>query len=109
MKYRPQVPDRFESVEEARALFRALFCWYNHQHRHSGLALLSPATVHAGKGEAAIKARAKVLDAAYAAHPERFVKNPPRPDALPQSVWINPPVAVEPSREGSGDANAAAA
>ena len=108
MKYRPQVPDRFESVEEARALFRDLFCWYNHQHRHSGLALLSPATVHAGKGEGAIKARGKVLDAAYATHPERFVKNPPQPDALPQSVWINPPVPVEPSRDGSGDVNATA-
>jgi putative transposase len=108
MKYRPQVPDRFESVEEARALFRDLFCWYNHQHRHSGLALLSPATVHAGKGEDAINARAKVLGAAYAARPQRFVKNPPRPDALPKSVWINPPAQAEPSREGSGDTHAAA-
>jgi putative transposase len=106
MKYRPQMPDRFGSVEEARELFRDLFHWYNHEHRHSGLALLTPATVHSGKGEAAIQARAKVLDAAYAAHPQRFVKNPPRPEALPQSVWINPPVKVEPSRDGSGGTDA---
>jgi len=110
MKYRPQVPDRFESVEEARALFRDLFCWYNHQHRHSALALLTPATVHSGKGEAAITARAKVLEAAYASHPQRFVNKPPRPEALRPEVWINPPVSpAEPSREGSGDADAATA
>jgi putative transposase len=101
MKYRPEVPDRFESADQARVLFRTLFCWYNEEHRHSALALLSPATVHAGKGEEAIRARAKVLDAAYAAHPERFVKRPPRPDALPDSVWINPPVLADPSRDGS--------
>ncbi len=110
MKYRPQVPDRFGSVEDARALFRELFCWYNHQHRHSGLALLSPATVHAGKGPEVIRARAAVLSAAYAAHPERFVNRPPQPEALPTEVWINRPVKlVEPSRDGSGDAHAAAA
>ena len=110
MKYRPQVPDRFGSVEEARTLFRELFCWYNHEHRHSGLALLSPATVHAGKGPEVIRARAAVLTAAYAAHPERFVNQPPQPEPLPTEVWINPPVKlVEPSRDGSGDAHAAAA
>ena len=103
MKYRPQVPDRFESVEQSRALFRDLFCWYNHEHRHSGLALHTPATVHSGKGEAATRARASVLDKAYAANPARFVNKPPQPDTLPQSVWINPPIKpTEPSREGSG-------
>lgn len=109
MKYRPQVPDRFESVEEARALFRDLFCWYNHEHRHSSLALLRPATVHAGKGEEAIMGRAKVLDAAYAAHPQRFVNQPPKPEALTKEVWINAPTTPQPSRDGSGDANAATA
>ena len=110
MKYRPQVPDRFESVEEARALFRDLFCWYNHEHRHSGLALLTPAAVHAGRGAELIRARATVLDAAYALHPQRFVNQPPRPEALRPEVWINPPVSpVEPSRDGSGGADAATA
>jgi hypothetical protein len=61
-----------------------------------------------GKGEEAIRERAKVLNAAYAAHPERFVNQPPHPEALPMEVWINPPLPVEPSREGSGDTNAAA-
>ena len=110
MKYRPEVPERFGSVEEARELFRELFHWYNHEHRHSGLALLTPATVHAGKGEAVIQQRARVLDLAYQSHPERFVNQPPRPEPLPQEVWINPPIKLgEPSRDGSGDANAAAA
>ena len=110
MKYRPQVPNRFRSVEEARALFGELFCWYNHEHRHSGLALLSPATVHAGKGPEVIRARSSVLAAAYVAHPERFVNQPPQPQALPSEVWINPPAKpADASRDGSGGADAAAA
>ena len=106
MKYRPQVPERFESVEQARVLFRELFCWYNHEHRHSGLALLTPATVHAGNGPQAVRARATILDAAYKAHPQRFVNQPPQPEALPKEVWINPPTKpAEPSREGSDTAS----
>lgn len=109
MKYRPEVPERFESVEQARELFRELFCWYNNQHRHSGLALLTPATVHAGKAEEVLGVRAAVLDAAYRAHPQRFVNQPPQPEALRKEVWINPPSKpVEPSRDGSGDADAPA-
>jgi putative transposase len=109
MKYRPEVPDRFETVEQARALFRDLFCWYNHEHRHSGLALLTPASVHAGQAEQIIRARAAVLDLAYQTHPERFVNQPPQPQALPEEVWINAPSKpVEPSRDGSGDTHAPA-
>lgn len=109
MKYRPQIPDRFESAEEARTLFRDLFCWYNHEHRHSALALLTPAAVHTGKAEETIQARATVLEAAYASHPQRFVNKPPRPEALRPQVWINPPARpAEASREGSGQADAPA-
>jgi len=102
MKYRPEIPARFESVEEARLIFRKLFHWYNQVHRHSGLALLTPATVHAGRAAQVTNARAKVLSAAYSAHPERFVNKPPVPAAPPTEVWINPPsTCSEASRDAS--------
>jgi putative transposase len=102
MKYRPEIPARFESVEEARLIFRKLFHWYNQVHRHSGLALLTPATVHAGRAAQVTNARAKVLSAAYSAHPERFVNKPPVPAAPPTQVWINPPsTCSEASRDAS--------
>ena len=102
MKYRPEIPARFGCAEEARYLFRTLFHWYNNEHRHSGLALLTPATVHKGKSAEATRARATVLAKAYAAHPERFVNKPPTPDTPPSSVWINPPPL---SSGASGDAS----
>ena len=105
MKYRPEIPARFESVEQARLIFRKLFHWYNQVHRHSGLALLTPATVHTGKAQEVTHARAGVLSAAYRAHPERFVNKPPVPAAPPTEVWINPPSACpEASRDASGQA-----
>jgi putative transposase len=105
MKYRPEIPARFESVEEARVIFRKLFHWYNQVHRHSGLALLTPATVHAGKAQEVTRARAGVLSAAYSAHPERFVNKPPVPAAPPTEVWINPPsTCSEASRDDSKQA-----
>jgi len=109
MKYRPEIPARFESEEQARLIFRELFHWYNQVHRHSGLALLTPATVHAGKAQEVTRARAEVLSAAYSAHPERFVNKPPVPAAPPTEVWINPPTCHEASRDGSGQTEAHAA
>ncbi len=91
MKYRPEIPARFESVEQARLILRKLFHWYNQVHRHSGLAMLTPATVHTGRAEEVTRARAGVLSTAYSAHPERFVNKPPVPAAPPTEVWINPP------------------
>ncbi len=91
MKYRPEFPSRFESIEEARAFCQVFFAWYNAEHRHSGIAMLTPETVHYGRAEQVIAARAAVLDQAYAAHPERFVRRPPVPQALSSAVWINPP------------------
>jgi putative transposase len=91
LKYRPDFPARFESIEAARAHCRGFFSWYNHDHRHSGLGLLTPAVVHAGQAEAAHAARREVLAAAYARHPERFVRRPPAPPPLPMAAWINPP------------------
>jgi putative transposase len=94
LKYRPAFPDRFGSVEQARAFCHAFFIWYNTAHRHSGIGLLTPAMVHHGHAETVCSQRAAVLAAAYAAHPDRFVRQPPKPPALPPAVWINPPAAV---------------
>ena len=110
LKSRPQVPPRFGSVDEARILFRELFAWYNDEHRHSGIAMLTPAMVHNGTAHEVLAARAHVLTEFYAAHPQRFVNQAPVPEALPTEVWINPPLLPkEASREGSGDKHAATA
>jgi putative transposase len=92
LKHTPSFPDRFGSIEDARAFCREFFGWYNHAHRHSGIALLTPADVHHGRASQVISARATVLDGAFTAHPERFVRKPPQPPVLPEAVWINKPV-----------------
>jgi putative transposase len=91
LKYRPDFPDRFGSIEHARQVCRPLFAWYNAEHHHSALAFLTPATVHHGRADEVLDARHRVRLAAYAAHPERFVNGPPRRQNLPNAVWINPP------------------
>ena len=91
LKYRPGFPARFNSIEQARAFCRTFFDWYNNQHRHSGIGLMTPATVHHGRAEEANAARQQVLDAAYAAMPERFVRGAPKPPTLPTAAWINKP------------------
>jgi putative transposase len=96
LKYRPGFPDRFGSIEDARAFCRTFFSWYNTEHRHSGIGLLAPETVHRGRGEAVRAARQAVLAEAYATHPERFVRKHPAPPPLPTAVWINPPKEVSP-------------
>jgi putative transposase len=90
-KYRPGFPERFGSIEHTRALSHDLFQWYNHEHHHSALGLLTPADVHHGRAEATRAQRATVLAQAYAQHPERFVRGVPQPAALPTAVWINKP------------------
>jgi putative transposase len=91
VKYRPDFPDRFGSIEDARAFCRRFFDWYNNRHRHSGIGLMTPADVHHGRALGVCDNRARTLDAAYRLHPERFVRKPPAPPALPTAVWINPP------------------
>ncbi len=98
LKYCPQFPDRFGSLEDGRAFGQEFFRWYNHDHHHSGLGFLTPATVHFGQAAAVRAQRDRVLTAAYAAHPERFVNGRPHPADLPAAVWINPPVK-HPTRE----------
>jgi putative transposase len=100
LKYRPDFPARFGSLEDARAHCVDFFDWYNNEHHHSSLGLHTPADVHYQRAAALNAARADVLTAAYAAHPERFVRRPPTPRALPTAAWINPPV----TRVTEGDA-----
>ena len=92
LKHHPSFPDRFGCIQDARAFCQGFFGWYNHEHRHSGIALLTPADVHHGRASQVITARAAVLDGAYAKHPERFVRKPPQPPRLSEAVWINKPV-----------------
>ncbi len=91
VKYHPSCPERFGSVEDARAWARELFEWYNHDHHHMGIGLLTPATVHQGKASEVLAKRQEVLSTAYVAHPERFVRGRPRAGRVPEAVWINPP------------------
>ena len=91
MKYRPEFPERFRSMQEARAFGREFFRWYNEEHRHSGIGFMTPAAVHFGRTDAVNQIRADTLAAAYAAHPERFVRTPPAPPKVPTAVWINKP------------------
>jgi len=92
MKYRPEFPDRFGCIQDSRAFCQQFFKWYNEDHRHSGIAMLAPAVVHFGEAQTALAHRQVVLDAAYRAHPDRFVRQSPKPLPLPSDVWINKPV-----------------
>ncbi len=90
LKYCPAFPGRFGSIQNAREFCQEFFEYYNHEHRHSGIGLHTPASVHFGTAHEIQRQRAQVLDAAYAAHPERF-RRKPVPPALPQKAWINEP------------------
>jgi putative transposase len=91
LKYGPDFPGSFGSIEDARAFAGPFIEHYNHEHRHSGIGYHTPASVHFGTAPLVREQRVRVLDAAYAAHPERFVNKPPEPPRLPGPAWINPP------------------
>jgi putative transposase len=91
LKYHPGYPDRFGSIQDARTWARPFFHWYNEQHYHTGLNLLTPACVHSGQAALIRQQRQTVLQAAYGTHPERFRRGAPLVAALPPAVWINPP------------------
>jgi putative transposase len=91
LKYCPEFPDRFGSPEHGRTFCHSFFRYYNHEHRHSGVGLMTPYAVHHGLAPRITAARQQTLLAAYARHPERFVRKPPQPPILPEAVWINPP------------------
>ena len=91
LKYSPTFPERFGSIEDARSFCRDFFGWYNGDHKHSGLGLLTPEQVHYGEHQEVLQKRATVLEAAFKEHPARFKGLVPRPLPLPEAAWINPP------------------
>jgi len=97
LKYRPSFPERFGSIEDARAVCHGLLNWYNNDHYHSGIALMTPATLHYGRAEDCNAKRQIILSSAYELHPERFVKGQPKTIALPGTAWINPPTPPVPA------------
>ena len=99
LKYRPDFPGRFASLEAARAFCGPFFRWYNDEHHHGGIGLLTPTQLHTGQGEAIRQARQETLTAAYAAHPERFVRQPPQAPPLPHAAGINLPMSPHPAKE----------
>jgi putative transposase len=109
LKYRPEFPERFGSIEDARAFGQKFFGWYNHEHHHSGIALLTPEMVHYGMAGEVIEQRQQVLDAAYARNPERFPHARPKHPPQPTAVWINPPTPVTEALASSAESSAVAA
>lgn len=93
LKYQPDFPGRFGSFQEALVWARRFFPWYNHQFYHSSLGLLTPVSVHYNQATLILEQRQQVLQAAYEAHPERFVQGQPQLATLPAEVWINRPQA----------------
>jgi putative transposase len=91
LKYRPDFPDTFGSLADARAFCQRFFTWYNTVHYHSGIGYHHPVDVHYGQAAIVQDTRAGVLTAAHARNPERFVRKHPEPPALPAAVWINKP------------------
>lgn len=95
LKYHPDFPVRFDNIEHAIGYCRDFFPWYNGEHRHGGIAMLTPEVVHQGRANRVLRRRERTLASAHASHPERFVNGRPKPHPLPQAVWINPPDEAE--------------
>ena len=98
LKYCPEFPKRFGSIEDARSFCRQFFTWYNHEHHHGGIGLMTPAAVHQGRVEAVTQVRQAALTQAFLRNPERFVRGMPKPPTVPKAVWINKPT---PDADGS--------
>lgn len=95
LKYRPDFPDRFGAIEDGRAFLVDFFQWYNVEHRHAGIGLLTPHDVHHGLADQRRAERALVLTSAFQAHPERFVRGVGSPPRAPSEVWINRPISID--------------
>jgi putative transposase len=91
LKYRPEFPERFGSLQDARSFCQRFFSWYNNEHYHSGIAYLTPEQVQIGLSQQIVKEREAVLKNAYQRYPDRFKKGIPKPMPLPETVWINKP------------------
>ena len=98
LKYQPELPKRFGCIEDAKAFCRHFFDWYNRDHHHAGLGLMTPDQVHYGQADAVYAARQEILDKAFRANPERFVRKSPTPPQKPTAAWINPPATAEKCR-----------
>ena len=94
LKYFPGFPGRFGSLQDSVSFCRPFFKWYNYDHRHSGIGMVTPTDMHYGMAENVVEERKRVLKAAFETHPERFVKGVPLPPVLPKAAWINPPVST---------------
>ena len=92
LKYHPSFPGRFDDQTQAKTFCRSFFRWYNAEHRHGGISMLTPEQVHFGQADQIIARREAVLRTAWAAHPDRFVSGQPKQKPLPEAVWINPPI-----------------
>ncbi len=101
LKYHPEFPDRFGSLQDARSFLLDFFQWYNTLHHHSGLGWLTPWDVHHGKAEHRFTERQVALRKAFEATPERFVRGVPTPPPLPQAVWINKPRPADDAAPGA--------
>jgi putative transposase len=99
IKYRPDFPDRFGGPVDGRSHFQSFFSWYNNEHRHSGIAYLTPSDVHHGRAQQVLDARQAAMMKAFTQHPERFRGKPPHALALPSAVWINPPKQEPPPQD----------
>jgi len=95
LKYSALFPQQFGSQEDGLEFLRGFFDWYNNEHYHSGIGLLTPASLHYGRAQGIIEDRARVLEDAYRKHPERFVRGTPRAGTVPEAVWINPPATKQ--------------
>jgi hypothetical protein len=101
LKYRPDFPERFGSLEDARAHSQQFFQWYNGIHRHSGIGFMTPETVHYGRAQSLFQQRTKTLNGAFLTNPKRFKGKAPHPHRLPIAAWINPPKPETPSTKTS--------
>jgi len=95
LKYQPEFPRNFATIEQTRAFCRRFFAWYNQDHHHAGIGLMTPDQIHFGQAETVYVARQATLDIAFLTTPERFVRKPPKPPQIPTAVWINPPKPTE--------------
>ena len=94
LKYHPGFPGRFHDIEAAIGFCRSFFPWYNLEHRHGGIAMLTPDDIHHGRARDVLAQRKRIIEAAWVDHPERFVRGIPKPRPLPEAVWINPPATT---------------
>ena len=101
MKYRPEFPKRFGSYEDAQKFCREFFHWYNDEHYHSGIGMLTPSSLHYGQAEQIVNARQETLKLAWQKTPERFVGGMPKPARIPKAVWINAPIKELEKKNGA--------